>query len=209
MVRALLLVTLLPLGAVGQAPQKPAAQAPVGIFMVFESAPGNAAVDLMKTEVNQLLQPAGVDLNWKLAGENRGDQPFASLVVLKFKGSCKAEGWTVPQSDFGTAGESHTLAATIVTHGRVMPYSEVQCDQIRQALAYLPRGADQKERQRALGLALGRVVAHELYHMLARTTAHAGHGLAKATQSLQDLVSEREIAFTEEDTHALREALVK
>ena len=33
------------------------------------------------------------------------------------------------------------------------------------------------------------MVAHELYHVLARTTGHAVDGLTKATQSFRDLVS--------------------
>jgi hypothetical protein len=66
-----------------------------------------------------------------------------------------------------------------VNHGEVMPYAEIQCDQIRTGLAGVRLGPSQKDRQRALGLALGRVVAHELYHVLAKTTAHAEHGLAK------------------------------
>jgi hypothetical protein len=209
MLRVALLVVLLPLLAPAQAPPKSAPLPSVGVFMIFESVPGTASVDLMKTEVNQLLQPAGLALDWRLASENRGDQPFAGLVVLKFKGSCKAEGLPLPYSDFGTIGETHELGTTTVADGRVMPYAEVRCDQIRKALAYLRPGANQKDRQRALGLALGRVVAHEIYHMLARTTTHAGQGLAKASQSLEDLVSEREIVFGEQATNAIRQALQK
>jgi len=111
-----------------------------------------------------------------------------------------------PLDDFGTAGESQELGATEVAEGRVMPFAEVRCDQIPEALAYLQPGADQK---RAMGLALGRVVAHELYHMLARTTAHAGQGLAKASQSLEDLVSEREMVFGDQVSSAIRQALAK
>ncbi len=209
MLRPLFLAVLAPCLAAAQAPPKPAALPAVGVFMIFDSTPGSSAVDLMKTEANQLLQPAGLALDWRLASENHGDQPFAGLVVIQFKGSCKAEAWPRPFSDFGTAGESHILGSTKVANGRVTPYGEVQCDQIRKALAYLPPGADQKARQRALGLALGRVVAHELYHMLAKTTAHAEHGLAKASQSLEDLVSEREMLFAEDDTRAIHQAVVR
>jgi len=203
MSRALLLALLLPLAAAAQTPPNSAPLPSVGVFMIFDSRPGNEAIDLMKAEVNQLLQPAGLDLKWRLASENRGNQPFDDLVVLQFKGSCIAEGRVTPWSDFGSAGESYPLGRTQVVRGHVMPYGEVLCDQVRKALAYLPPGADQKERQRALGLALGRVVAHELYHMLARTTAHAGRGLAKASQSFEDLVSERELRFGEEEARAM------
>jgi hypothetical protein len=47
-------------------------------------------------------------------------------------------------------------------------------------------------------------VAHELYHVLARTTLHAEKGLAKASQNLRDLVSKQAIVFGEHDAEAIR-----
>ncbi len=41
--------------------------------MIFESTPAAGAVNLMKSEVDQLLQPAGLALKWKLTSENRGN----------------------------------------------------------------------------------------------------------------------------------------
>jgi len=192
----------------GQSATKPDPAPSVGVFMDFDSdsAPGAASLDIMKTEVEQLLKPSGVALDWRLVKENRGDHTFAGLVVLKFKGKCRVEGWNSPASDFGSQGEVTTLGATQVSDGKVLPYSEVECDQIRKALAYLPAGAGQKERQRALGLVMGRVVAHELYHVLASTTSHAAHGLAKASQSLEDLVSPMELGFDTKDSRAIGDA---
>ena len=46
-----------------------------------------------------------------------------------------------------------------------------------------------RDRQKAFGLALGRVVAHELYHFLADKTRHAAAGLAGASHDWLDLVS--------------------
>jgi hypothetical protein len=51
---------------------------------------------------------------------------------------------------------------------------------------------------------MGRVVAHELYHVLARTTSHAERGLAKASQSLKDLVSKQSLTFQAQDAEAIR-----
>ena len=194
---------LLPLSGLAQAPAKPESPRSIGVFMDFESAPGAASVEIMKREVESLLKPSGVSLAWRLVRDNHGNEPFAGLVVLKFKGQCKAEGAYSVTDAFGSAGESETLASTKVDHGRVLPYSEVECDQVRQALSYLAPGAGQKERQRALGVAMGRVVAHELYHILAGTTTHAGKGLAKASHSFEDLVSTDKLSFTAEDARAI------
>jgi hypothetical protein len=153
----------------------------------------------MKKEVDHLLK--GVSLNWRMISENHGDEPFTGLVVLRFKGKCKAEPWGEPSPLAG----SRTLGTTQVVNGRVTPFSEVQCDEVRRALAYMSTQASPKERQKALGLALGRVVAHELYHMLAHTTTHAARGLAKAAESLDDLISDAvPMIFRPEDAAAIR-----
>jgi hypothetical protein len=150
----------------------------------------------MKKEVNDLLRPAGIRLDWRLTRENDSTETFSRLVVPKFKGRCRAEG-APAGNDFGTVGEVDTLGSTQVAHGHVLPFSKVECAQVRKALSYLTPGADAGERQRALGMALGRVVAHELYHILARTTSHAADGLAKASQSLRDLIRPDELEFQE------------
>jgi len=78
---------------------------------------------------------------------------------------------------------------------------------VKQALSYLRPEADSVERQQALGLAMGRVVAHELYHVLANVTAHATLGLARAVEPLDDLVSAHRISFSAESVEAIRKAL--
>jgi len=161
----------------------------VGVFMQFDSTPTPVSLEVMKTEVDHLLKASGIAIDWRLVKENHGDESFSRVVFLKFKGTCKAEGAAPPPNDFGTLGETHSLGSTRVQNGRVLPYSEVECDQVRKALSYLAPGAGRKERQSALGRAMARVVAHELYHILARTTAHAAVGLARATHSLEELIA--------------------
>ena len=176
----------------------------VGVFLDFDSVPGAPSLAVMKKEVENLLERSGLSIAWRTTSENHGDSPFAMVVVLKFKGMCKA-GWTPPQhAEFGSLGsEPHTLASTRVQDGHVMPYGEVECDQVRKALSYLRPGTGQGERQSAMGRAMGRVVAHELYHMLASTTRHTLRGLAKATQSLEDLISPEKLGFDAEESKAI------
>jgi hypothetical protein len=179
----------------------------VGVFLDFDSVPGAVPVDVMKREVDKILKPSGVALDWRLTSENHGDEVFNGLVVLKFKGKCKLEGW----GDAGPGmlpGQERTLGATRVVNGHVLPFTEVRCDEVKRALAYLRPEANQRERQKAFGIALGRVVAHELYHILARTTGHAARGLAKASESLQDLVTIGNMGFREEDSTAIRKGLL-
>ena len=177
----------------------------VGVFLDFDSAPGSVPVEAMKKEVDKILKPSGVSLDWRLAGESHGDEAFSGLVVLKFKGKCKVENWTV--AAVGAPGEEFALGDTKVANGHVLPFTEVKCDEVKRALAYVRPEANVRERQKAFGVALGRVVAHELYHILARTTTHATHGLAKASESLQDLITVANMGFQAEDSTAIRRGL--
>jgi hypothetical protein len=47
------------------------------------------------------------------------------------------------------------------------------------------------DRDRVLGRALGRVLAHELYHILSGTKRHSARGLAKASFAVDELISDR------------------
>jgi len=185
--------------------QTPLVHPSVGVFLDFDSAPGKLSLAVMKKEVDALLRPSGVSLDWRLAEENHGDESFAGLVVLKFKGKCKVESWN-PAS---VPGQATTLGTTAVSNGHILPFSEVKCDALQEVLSYLRPDANQGERQNAFGLAMGRVVAHEIYHVLARTGAHAARGLAKAAESLEDLVSIQGIPFRAEDNDLIRKGLLK
>jgi len=175
----------------------------VGVVLDFDQVPGKVPVEVMKKEVDALLKASGITLDWRTAGGPNGGASFDDLVFFKFQGRCKAD------SDAAAIppGETRALGMTRVENGRVLPFSEVKCDAVRQALTYLRPEANQGERQRALGMAMGRVVAHELYHILARTTAHAARGLAHTVESLEDLVAIPEIPFRREDAEAMKEGV--
>ncbi|HLI82900.1 MAG TPA: hypothetical protein VKV17_03230 [Bryobacteraceae bacterium] len=174
----------------------------VAVFMDFDSKPGDVSVAAMQHEVEVLLGPSGIDLNWRMLDGSHATKPSQGLVVVRFHGHCKVEAWPQPGEEHAAAG-THTLGFTHVSGGHVSPFSEIECDQIRQALAYLAPDSTPGERQKAFGLAMGRVVAHELYHILARTTSHAEEGLAKATESLRDLVNAPAMLFSQPSSQAI------
>jgi len=176
----------------------------LGIFMDFDATPGNSSVAAMQQEVANLLKPSGIEVNWRLTGENNGDEPYARLVVLKFHGNCRADGRAPLPAEKSETEEPVTLGDAKVENGKVLPFSEVRCDEVKKALSYLTPAASQEQRQVALGIAMARVVAHELYHILARTTSHAMKGLAKASEPLPDLISARKMTFDRHDSEAMR-----
>ena len=48
----------------------------------------------------------------------------------------------------------------------------------------------QSERDALFGRALGRILSHELYHVLAQTSHHASCGVAKSAFSVADLLAD-------------------
>jgi hypothetical protein len=172
----------------------------VGIFVDFDAPPAPMAVEAMKRELGVIMKPTGLGLDWRELKENTGTEAFAGLVVVRFKGRCHVQPF-VDETQPGLV----TLGSTLVSDGHVLPFTEINCEQVRKTLPYAGTSCDQ-ERQCALGRALGRVVAHELYHALAKTTAHGGKGLAKATQSLRDLVVGA-LRFSPADSEAIRQGI--
>jgi hypothetical protein len=154
--------------------------------MDFDAPPAAVALDSMKREVETIMKSTGLVMDWRSLKDNRGGEAFSGLVVLRFRGRCQAQPWD-------GAGEQPagvvTLGATQVSDGRILPFTEVECEQVRKTIPYSEQAGCGLTRQWALGRALGRVVAHELYHVLAGTTAHAAGGLAKATHNFRDLAS--------------------
>lgn len=179
----------------------------VGVFMDFDAPPANTAVDAMKREVDSIMRPAGLRVDWRDLGENRGTEAFSGIVVVKFKGKCQVQPWRGEASEPELTNEKVVLGTSLVSGGQVMPFSEVECDQVRKTLAYeVP--STETDRQCALGRAMGRVVAHELYHVLACTTKHAGNGLTRATQTLRDMVNGK-LGFNKDEAAAIREGLTR
>lgn len=153
----------------------------IGVFIDFDATPSARSVDVMKEEAGKIMRSAGYRLDWRALSQNQGKEAFSRVVVVKFHGKCRLE-YPFHEMD---PDETLTLASTEVQGGHVLPFSDVQCDEVRKILAT----GTPPDRQKALGLALGRVVAHELYHLLADTTKHASAGLAKATHDCMDLVT--------------------
>src|SRR5215471_17166169 len=124
----------------------------VGVYIDFDAIPSPQSVDEMKREAGKIMDSAGYFLDWRALKQNQGKEAFSNVVVVKFHGRCRFE---YPLTGIGD--EEVTLASTLVDRGHVLPFSDVQCDQVRKALPYTLS----PDRQKAFGLALGRVVAHE------------------------------------------------
>jgi hypothetical protein len=142
----------------------------------------------MRKEASGILDRVGIRIAWRLVSENRGNEPFERLVVVKLTGGCACGGF-LPR-----AREILVLGTTAVDSGQVLPYSEVRCGAVRRLLPEIEYASDRQVGDAALGRVLGRVLAHELYHVVLGTVHHAASGLAKGFQTTVELKSD-EISF--------------
>lgn len=95
------------------------------------------------------------------------------------------------------------LAYTHSTDGQILPFIEVPCDRVRSSIRPVIWGGDARQSNFLLGRALGRVMAHEFYHVLAKTSRHGRTGIAKHSLSAAELISD-ELRFAEADKNLLR-----
>jgi hypothetical protein len=137
----------------------------------------------MQQELQRLVAP-GVVWIWKDSGIDAKGANW--IAVGSFDGVCSAR--NLP--DRSLDGHGNVLAHTAVANGRVLPFFRVDCTSVLRILAPALRPLDETSREELLGRALGRVIAHEIYHVMARTTEHHATGIGKAFFALADLTGE-------------------
>ncbi len=120
----------------------------------------------MKEELSLLMRRADVQLEWRAYEESLGEEIFGRLAIVRFRGACRMEEIPPPSE------QSSALALTHSSDGVIIPYADVQCDQVRGMIQSVVARENFPRREMLLGRALGRVLAHELYHVLTRKTEH-------------------------------------
>jgi hypothetical protein len=144
----------------------------------------------MKAEIRNILRPAEIDIRFRDLRRYTPDaqeEVFQKTVIIHFQGACQSEFRVSPLLlDETAVVSSPELARTDIQDGHVLPYVDVYCNEIR---AFVPPAAHVSQQQ-IFGRALGRVVAHELYHALLNTRKHAQRGLARSSQSPRDLTGD-------------------
>ncbi len=173
----------------------------IGIYAEFSRDPPVLVAAAMREEVDSLLAPLGLAFDWRSLGSASGQEVFLAVVVIRFWGDC---GGSVLHR-FGP--QSLRFGSTHVTGEEILPFSDVDCDGVRGAAGRQLLLMGREDRERAFGRALGRVVAHELYHVLTKATHHGLTGIAKPQWSARDLTFEG-FRFGEEDYRVLRRSVL-
>ena len=159
-----------------------AASPTLTVVLDFQGPRSALSIEAMKQEIEVLMRSSGMNFDWRLRGE-LGGAAVDNLIVVRFKGKCVLEPVGYLYDERGP------LAFTYSTAGGVQPYSEVACDKVTAAVRSAMAGGDFARADLLLGRALGRVVAHEMAHMLAKSGAHTHDGFTKAALSGKSLIA--------------------
>jgi len=156
------------------------------VILDFETAHSAQSVAEMKVETEKLLTASGMSVGWRTVGTFRQGESFPKIAVVKFKGQCELTPFMPAAPQNGAP-----LGFTYRVDGRMTPFGEVECDQIRGTLGAARLGAAGDQRDVLFGRALGRVLAHELFHILSGSEAHAKQGVMQKYLSAAKLVGDR------------------
>lgn len=148
---------------------------PVTVLMEFTGARSVASLNALKSELQTIL----LDSHLKIDLELRNDWPdtpvSGDLLLFKMRGACTMNAMPIG----ALSDERGPLAMTHSVNGELLPFGEVECDRVRTALQRTVGRGNPEAHQAEYGVALARVMAHEIYHMLEKSAAHTKDGLSK------------------------------
>jgi hypothetical protein len=180
----------------GRSETRGATFAPITLYTQFQQAPPDDVLEALRDEVETIMAPIGLRFEWRDLAHAGGHEVSAELAVVSFKGRCDTAGLVLHSKFEGALGWTH------VSDGQILPFTDVSCDRVRDfgqpgLLSYRA-----EERHEKYGRALGRVLAHELYHIFANTMRH-GSGVSQESYSVQDLLSD-DFQFHAKESRMLR-----
>ena len=171
--------------------------APITLYTHFEQAPPEDVMMALQDEVEAIMAPSGLSFEWRDLAKAGGREVSTELAVVTFKGRCDTAGLMSHSRVEGALGWTH------VSDGQILPFTDVGCDRVREfvqaGLLTLPA----EDREEKYGRALGRVLAHELYHIFANTIRHGSLGVAKESYCVQDLLA-NDFQFYGKESRMLR-----
>jgi len=192
-----LLFCCLVIGILPAPGQRDLSIAPINVYVEFERDPPPAVLKALREEVGSIMSPMGLHFAWRSMDDSRQTGISVELAVVSFKGRCDSSGLL--------AHDTHprVLGWTDISDGTILPFSGVDCDGIRGFVQRELLHAPLERREAIFGRAIGRVLAHELYHVFANTVRHGACGVAKAAYTRHDLLSP-DFRFEQHESDELR-----
>src|ERR1700674_4285651 len=100
----------------------------LAILFRFDGPLSQAAFQEMERELTTLMEPSAVRPEWHDRRDITQADSFQSLVMVNFHGRCRLEPGAAP------ADGEKPLAWTHVVDGKVLPFSDVECDRVRASI---------------------------------------------------------------------------
>ena len=172
--------------------------APITLFTQYLEPAPKGVVEALEEEVASILAPSGIHFEWHSLASAAEVGTAVELAVVTFRGTCDAIAF--PQK---STAPPLALGFTSVTDGEILPFTTIECDRTRSFLSAALLRIPANERPALFGRALGRILAHELYHIFAKTQRHGHGGVAKEAYTVQDLMAE-EFELEEREFELLR-----
>ncbi|MEP7352554.1 MAG: hypothetical protein ABI824_04920 [Acidobacteriota bacterium] len=166
---------------IGRAGSMSVPVATVGVYLKVDASASNLSLESMRLELRDLMAETGFNLVWT---RDTSSPRVDTLIVVDLRGSCRAG------ANKTSNLENHSgLASTNVTEGKILPFSWVDCAALDHLLrpALVHQSLDQRDE--TYGRAMGRLLAHEFYHILAQTEQHTHSGITKKSFSQADLLA--------------------
>jgi len=153
----------------------------VTVLLDFDQPHSEDSVKAMRAEAKQLLTGSGIDLDLRLRSEVPENAEFVNVLVFKMTGRCTMDPNPILLDERGPLAEAYE------TDGRILSFGAIHCDQIKALMKHSPKPGFFSRGAMLFGTALGRVLAHEAYHMLGDTGTHTKKGVTRAALSPADL----------------------
>ncbi len=172
------------------------------VVLNYEQPYSQPSFEALQHRLQSILNEVGLKLEVREGSRLQPHEQFSGLVVFHMKGSCSMKALPVG----ALSDERGPLAMAYSSDGSILPFGEVECDRVRQSLQRLVGSQDSAMYQKAYGSALGMVMAHEIYHMLARSPIHTHKGVTKASLSAREML-EGELSLPKVARLSMREGL--
>jgi hypothetical protein len=172
----------------------------ITIVLDFQGPRSEPSVVEMKREFAGIMKDTALRFDFRSRSQ-ASKEVLSDLLVVRFTGKCRLEpvGYLVGY----LYDERGPMAFTYSTDGIVQPFSEVACDKVTSAIRSAMAGGDFAHADVLLGRALGRVLAHEVVHMLSKSGAHGRTGVARMALSGSQLIAP-ELRLGPEDLERIR-----
>jgi hypothetical protein len=164
-----------------------------------DSALSRGQLAAMKSEVDAIWAPLEVRISWR-RGLNSGELPADWTVAVDIRESLPLADPSAPQP----------LGAVAVVQGQMRRTIFVSRRKVQQLVAGAGVRTGDGFHDHVFGRFVGRIVAHELGHLLLDSSRHRDIGLMRQRFEVQDVLtsSRSRYTFGEQDLIALRERLL-